>query len=173
MLLVSQSGDAVNGPAKGAHRSATGQRQRRRRAVDANQAPSIAGQCVEIASVNEVNPTLEMQLPGVPFHELGPVEEPAVQRVLLDQQMAVGWRVGREALYCIESGTLHVGKRGMAPDLIIARKLERQQKVWLAFQLFQNRFCAAPPLLFAQEFPKPAKALDDDRAGAMRSIIGV
>ena len=83
MVLMSEPRHIVDRIPDRADRCPLGEGKRRRRAVHANEAASVAGHVVEVASVAVVKPVFEAEPASVPGHKPPPVEEAAVERMRL------------------------------------------------------------------------------------------
>src|SRR3982751_887812 len=99
--------------------------------------------------------------------EAPPIEEGGVEGVRLDEEMRFLGRVPGEALHHVGGRSAHVGERRMAADLVIARKLQREQEERLARQLAEH--CRALAFSNAADkiLPAPAEAFQQRRPFAL------
>jgi len=171
--LVSQPRHVVDGFADSAHGRSLGERESGRGAVDAHQSASVFHHFFEIAAIDEVKPLLKAEPNGVAPDEPRPAVEAAVQRMRLQQQVAIGRSMGREAVDHITCGALHVRKRRVGPDLEVAGQLQRQQEQRLPVDAPKHHLRGPGSARVASEFPQPTEALHQYRSRPVRSVVRV
>ena len=175
MPLVGQPGNVVDRLAERAHRRAMRQRERRRRAVDAHQPARRRG-----PSSSRSPPSTKCSRPSSSWRrawlrdEPRPVEEAAIERMRLEQQMRVGAARGRRSCrsYKRRRSACRERTSGCGSDSrpTIAAAGRTSACPSSAPSTASRRAAAA---LGAEEFPQPAKPLHDDRARAVRAIMAV
>ncbi len=173
LALKGQPGNVVNRLAERHYRQSAGKRQRADRAVDGDHGRLARQERAQIAAVENDEPVGDPELDSEVTGNRGPVDQPAVEWMELDDQPRRRGRMTGEGGEDVLDRQMHRAKRRVHAHLVIAIQLQRKkkQRAGAAADTFDRRRRAPLGAAHQRQAAQPTGILDQLIIGTVRRVM--